>query len=89
MNIEELRQEIDSTDQKLINALAERFKLTQQIGEIKKQNGTAVRDPAREKILLDKISKLAEAQGLEPEVAFVPKTCRSCDTPFVDGWVFE
>ncbi len=53
--IETLRNEINAIDDKLIELFMKRFNLSQQIGEIKKQNSLNVSDPAREKAILNKI----------------------------------
>jgi chorismate mutase/prephenate dehydratase len=51
--VERLRSKIDQVNQKLLRLLAERGRLAQTIGEIKRRNGEAVYQPAREEAVLD------------------------------------
>lgn len=44
----DLRLQIDAADDKLLAALAERMKVAQKIGELKKESGGAVMDADRE-----------------------------------------
>jgi chorismate mutase len=44
----DLRLQIDAADDKVLAALAERMKVAQKIGELKKQSGGAVLDSSRE-----------------------------------------
>ncbi|MFC6997771.1 bifunctional 3-deoxy-7-phosphoheptulonate synthase/chorismate mutase type II [Rufibacter roseus] len=50
---EELRQKIDRADREIIEALARRIRLVEQIGEDKKQNNIAVLQPERWKSIFD------------------------------------
>ena len=43
-----LRMSIDNMDAALVHLLAERFKITQQVGELKAAHGLPPADPARE-----------------------------------------
>ena len=47
-SLESLREEIDIADDKVLTALAERMKVAQKIGQLKKENGGAVMDADRE-----------------------------------------
>ena len=59
MNIEELRQEIDTIDEQLVDLFVKRMGVSAQVAEYKKQNGRAVLDPSRERRLLERVSELA------------------------------
>lgn len=61
-----LRTNIDSTDRALIALLAERFRLTQKIGELKRDMHLPAIDPEREAKLFAVIKQRAEAAGLNP-----------------------
>jgi chorismate mutase len=45
--LDSLRTDIDEVDEKLLNALAERFKIITEIGEFKKENNTTILQPDR------------------------------------------
>ena len=47
-SLESLREEIDIADDKVLAALAERMKVAQKIGQLKKDSGGAVMDADRE-----------------------------------------
>lgn len=59
--LETLRQEIDTADQKLLEALAERMNVVKRVGEYKKQNNLPTLDRERwQKVLEDKLAKAKE-----------------------------
>jgi chorismate mutase len=64
-----LRQSIDNIDAALVHLLAERFKFTQQVGELKARTGLAASDPAREKVQIARLRALAEESHLDPDLA--------------------
>jgi chorismate mutase len=49
--------------------LAERFKITQAVGRYKAETGMPPADPGREERQIARLRALAEAAGLEPELA--------------------
>lgn len=53
MTIDEIRVRIDELDRLLLKIFNERAELALQIGEIKKELGLAVYDPAREKRIFE------------------------------------
>lgn len=53
--IESIREDIDSTDNQIVELLKRRFDLSNQIAEAKKQSGAPVNDPARERDILDRL----------------------------------
>lgn len=55
MNLSDWRERIDALDRQLVDLLNERMGCAQEIGRIKKAAGRAVRDPERERVLLDKL----------------------------------
>ena len=61
------RQSIDNIDAALIHMLAERFKLTQKVGEYKATAELPPADPSREERQIARLRRLAEAAELDPE----------------------
>ena len=64
-----LRSSIDNIDAALVHLLAERFKATQQVGELKAAQGMAPADPEREVAQIARLRALADEAGLDPHFA--------------------
>jgi len=64
-----LRASIDNLDAVLLHTLAERFKLTQQVGILKANNDLPPSDKAREARQIERLRSLANEAGLDPEFA--------------------
>lgn len=64
-----LRDSIDNLDAALIHIMAERFKITQEVGELKAKVGLPPADPEREAQQVARLRRLAEASHLDPEFA--------------------
>lgn len=68
--LSELRSEIDSLDDRLLELMAHRFERVRRVGDLKQEAGTpAIRDPRREAELHDAWAKKAEERGLAPYLA--------------------
>lgn len=67
--LERLRGSIDNLDAAIICLLAERFKITQQVGLLKRTKGLAPADPEREDQQIGRLRRLAEQANLDPEFA--------------------
>ena len=68
MTLEELRREIQRVDADIIALLGERMSIVRAIGEVKRSQGIAVVDPAREAAVVAYVAQLARDAGL-PEDA--------------------
>ncbi|GAA3605989.1 chorismate mutase [Microlunatus ginsengisoli] len=64
-----LRDSIDNMDAALIHLLAERFKITQQVGVLKAAHELPPADPQREAQQIARLRRLAEEAKLDPEFA--------------------
>lgn len=66
--LQDARRSIDKIDRRVVELLAERFALVDELSATKAASGAAVRDPEREQELLDRVSALAEEHGLSPDL---------------------
>lgn len=64
-----LRASIDNLDRALVCLLAERFKITQTVGMLKAERGLPPADPERERQQIERLRRLADESGLDPEFA--------------------
>ncbi|MGH3500631.1 MAG: chorismate mutase [Nocardioidaceae bacterium] len=64
-----LRGSIDNLDSALLHLLAERFKCTQEVGQLKAEHGLPPADPAREARQIKRLRELAADARLDPEFA--------------------
>ena len=74
MLLDELRKEIDSLDEEIFRALAKRMKFVLQVAEYKKKNNIPLKQPEREKLLIEQKKRLAGELGLSE--AFVERICK-------------
>ncbi len=72
--LEKFRSSIDNIDAALILMLAERFKITQEVGAYKAKVGLPPADPERENRQIARLAKLAAEANLDP--AFSEKFLR-------------
>lgn len=63
MSIEELRREIDETDEKITELFIKRLALSRKIGRIKKEKNLPVLDEKREEEIIEKLSEKAGDDG--------------------------
>ena len=61
------RDSIDNIDAALVFMLAERFKLTQAVGEFKAKSELPPADPAREEKQIERLRQLARDAKLDPD----------------------
>ena len=62
MDIESLRNEIDATDREIASLISHRYDLTDAIGAIKKTGGKTVRNPEREKVVIENAKNAADSR---------------------------
>jgi chorismate mutase len=67
--LKELRESIDNIDAALVYLLAERFRCTRQVGELKAKRGMAAADPGRERVMIKRLKSLAKTAKLDPAFA--------------------
>ncbi|MDP3970387.1 MAG: chorismate mutase [bacterium] len=67
-SLEELREQIDNIDEKIIKSIGERFLVVEKIGKLKQATGIPVQDPHREAKLLLKLNTLAQKYNVSIEV---------------------
>jgi isochorismate pyruvate lyase len=77
----QVRANIDRIDRTLLAAMAERGRYVAEAGRFKK-DPAAVSDPVRVEAIVARVARLAEAEGLAPEVA--EKTWRAMIAAFED-----
>ncbi|MDJ1371182.1 chorismate mutase [Gulosibacter molinativorax] len=65
----EIRGSIDNLDAAMIHILAERFRHTQEVGELKAKHDLPPSDPEREKRQVARLRELAHESRLDPEFA--------------------
>jgi isochorismate pyruvate lyase len=68
MNLDEIRQRIDSIDSEIIDSLSKRAELVSAAGRLKKDE-RGVRDPKRVEQVIEKVRTKASAAGLDPAIA--------------------
>ncbi len=74
-NLNRLRNEIDETDQSLLETIAQRMSISTQIGELKKEHNVAVFQPERWKQIRENSVKQGEKLGLSEE--FIDKLVKA------------
>lgn len=83
--IEELRAAIDQTDREIVERIHERARLALAIGEVKKRDGKAVFDPAREKQVIERVTSAVAGPFPAKTLAFVYReiiaACRGLEEP--------
>ena len=67
--LKRLRGSIDNMDSAMIHLLAERFKVTQRVGELKAKAGLPAADTEREALQIARLRALAVDADLDPELA--------------------
>lgn len=66
--IEELREKIDNLDNMVLETLANRMKIIEDIGQYKKQNNITILQPDRWEKILNRVTAEAKQLGLNREL---------------------
>ena len=66
-NLNRLRQEIDTIDKDLLRLIKKRVGVVQKIGELKTELSSPVKDPERERLVIEKLVKETEDSELSAE----------------------
>ncbi|MEO7386075.1 MAG: prephenate dehydrogenase/arogenate dehydrogenase family protein [Gammaproteobacteria bacterium] len=69
MDLEQLRDQLSAIDRQILELVAERQRLSGDIGALKRATGRPTRDFAREKQVLDRARTLAAGLGISPGLA--------------------
>jgi monofunctional chorismate mutase len=64
--LEQLRSELDSVDDQIVNLVHKRLQISKKIGDYKKSNGIEVFQPGREKALLERIAEKSKELEMDP-----------------------
>lgn len=67
--LEKIRAELDKIDRDIIKSLAGRQQLVKEVSALKQEHASSIRDLKREEVLLGRIRKLAEEEGVDPHLA--------------------
>ncbi|MGI9351469.1 MAG: chorismate mutase [Rhizobiaceae bacterium] len=67
--LDQHRGSIDNLDAALIHIMAERFRVTKAVGELKAKHDLPPSDPEREKEQVTRLRELAESSNLDPDFA--------------------
>ncbi|WOK35408.1 chorismate mutase [Sphingomonas sp. C3-2] len=65
--LQRFRESIDNIDAALVFMLAERFKITQEVGRYKAEHELPPADPGREERQIARLRRLAQDANLDPE----------------------
>lgn len=83
--LQELREELDQIDRRLVTLLVRRLEHCDRIGEIKREHGIPMMQPHRIEVVLRKTAGLAEQMGVNPNLVtdiyrlIIAETCRRED----------
>ncbi|EGU61948.1 bifunctional chorismate mutase/prephenate dehydrogenase [Vibrio nigripulchritudo ATCC 27043] len=68
VELNELRDQIDQVDKKMVDLLAQRLALVEKVGEVKSEHGLPIYVPEREAAMLASRREEAEKQGVPPQL---------------------
>lgn len=67
-SLADMRKSIDNIDNAIVAMLAERFKVTEQVGHYKAENNLPAKDESREAEQYQRMHELAERYGIEADI---------------------
>ena len=68
-SLQDARARIDEINERVVELLAERQAVVDELCEVKADTGQTIRDPEREAELLAHVRSVAEEEGLPPDLA--------------------
>ncbi len=68
MDLNQLRQQIDEIDAKLLNLLNQRMNVVKKVGELKRANNAIIYRPEREKYIIDRLTELNDGLLNRPAI---------------------
>jgi len=63
-----LREQLDEIDERLVQVLEERFRITREVGRLKAEVGLPPVDMAREERILARLGTVAQLSSLDPDL---------------------
>lgn len=88
MNLDEIRVIIDSLDKEITALLVKRMEVTRDVAAYKQANGLPIFQPEREKIVIDKVSKLA-GEDYAPYIARIYQNLMDESKEYQKKWLVE
>ena len=67
MSLEDLRRKIDEADTKIVQLIAERIRIAQEIGKEKQEKGQQIEDRERERKVLENVRRIAQKKSLNQQ----------------------
>jgi len=67
MSLEDLRKKIDEADDRIVKLIAERIRLAEEIGEVKRERGKQIEDRGREGRVLEHVKGIARHENISQE----------------------
>ncbi len=67
MSLEDLRRKVDEADTKIVKLIAERIRITEEIGREKRKQGKQIEDAEREKKVVENVICIAREEGINQE----------------------
>lgn len=67
-NLNDWRSQIDDIDTQIVNLLSKRQIISKEVGQYKHANSLSISDPAREAELMQRLSQLADSEGIESQL---------------------
>ncbi len=87
MNLNEIREQIDGIDRKLVELIKERMECSRKVAEFKRTNNMAVFDSARESLIFDKVAELGGEHGdaMRMIYASIMEQSKALQYPYIDN----
>jgi chorismate mutase / prephenate dehydratase len=67
MSLDDLRKQIDEMDARIVKLIGERIQVTRHIGKEKMNTGQPIEDKSRERVVLERVRNMAQAENLNPD----------------------